>query len=244
VSLPPRALWHDEPPPAGPGSWSTLADDLLEGLSRHELPPVVAIGHSFGAVTALLAAGREPPRFRGLALLDPTIFPPKLMEEIRERRRRGDTDARGLVKGALTRRDRFGSIQEAFAYWRGKPLFHDWSDDALRRYAKAMLRPDAAGFTLAWPPAWEAHYYESVYTETWEELTKLPQGLPILVLRGEQSDTFLPDAARRFGELVPWAEQRALSGRGHLFPQAAPGETGRLLSEWLTGSAFSARPEA
>src|SRR5688572_21044160 len=48
VSLPPRAMWPGNPPPGAPGSWTELADDLLEGLSRHQLPPVIAVGHSFG----------------------------------------------------------------------------------------------------------------------------------------------------------------------------------------------------
>ena len=46
VSLPPRAMWADEgSPPEAPGSWSTLADDLLAGMREHHLPPVIGVGH-------------------------------------------------------------------------------------------------------------------------------------------------------------------------------------------------------
>jgi pimeloyl-ACP methyl ester carboxylesterase len=51
VSLPPRALWPEAgAPPAAPGSWTTLADDLLAGIRAHDLPPLIAVGHSFGGI--------------------------------------------------------------------------------------------------------------------------------------------------------------------------------------------------
>src|SRR5687768_6050617 len=107
VSLPPRAMWPGHaPPPGAPGSWTELADDLLAGLSRHLLPPVIAVGHSFGAVASLLAAVRDRPRFRALAMLDPVIPPPAAMQEYRERRARGEVGFRPLVEGARRRRRR------------------------------------------------------------------------------------------------------------------------------------------
>jgi len=234
VSLPPRALWEDAgAPPDGPGTWLTLAADLLEGMRRHALSPAIAIGHSFGAVAALLAAARAPKHFRALGLLDPTILPEAVLAGFEQERLRGEAASRPLVQGALTRRNRFASETEAFDYWRRRSLFADWSDAALWRYTRSMLRPVEDGLVLAWPPAWEAHYYQSVYTESWNELGRLDPGLPLLVVRGERSDTFVPEAAARFAAEVPWAVQRVIPGRGHLFPQAAPGETGRLLAEWL-----------
>jgi pimeloyl-ACP methyl ester carboxylesterase len=238
VSLPPRAMWEDAgAAPGAPGTWQTLAEDLLAGMRRHALPPAIVIGHSFGAVSGLLAAVREPARFRALALLDPTIFVPSQLAEFAEQRETGATSARPLVQAARTRRDRFTDEQEAFAHWRERRLFADWPDDALRRYARAMLRPAAdGGFRLRWRPDWEAHYYESIYTETWDELAKLDPALPLLVLRGEQSDTYLEDAAALLSARAPGSMQRVIRGRGHLFPQSAPEETSRILLDWLAAS--------
>lgn len=235
VSLPPRGMWEDAgAPPGWPGTWLTLAEDLLAGMRRHALPPAIVIGHSFGAVSGLLAAVRDRARFRGLAMLDPTIFPPRLLAEFAEERRKGVASARPLVQAALTRRDSFSGEPEAFAHWREKPLFADWSDDALWRYTRAMLRPTAAGeFRLRWRPDWEAHYYESIYTESWAELDQVDPALPLLVLRGERSDTYLAEAATLLGARVPWAVQCEIPGRGHLFPQSAPGETSRALLDWI-----------
>jgi len=236
VSLPPRALRPDAgSPPEAPGSWHELAEDWLAGMQSHGLRNAIVVGHSFGAVVALFAAVREPARFQALLLLDPTLLPePVLAQVARERARPdGNPDARGLIKGALTRRDRFTSEAEAFAYWRGRPLFADWSDAMLHGYTRAMLRPVASGFTLSWPREWEAYYYASLPTDSWAWVPRLSERIPLLVLRGERSDTFLAESAARLAELLPGAEQTLLPGRGHLFPQSAPGETGAILRDWL-----------
>ena len=238
VSLPPRAMWSDGgPPPEEPGSWVTLAEDLLEGMRRHDLPPVVAVGHSFGGVVSLIAAVREPSQFRALALLDPTILPPAMMDELKEQRARGEMAFRPLVVGARKRRDRFPSTGEAFDYWREKPLFADWSDDAVSTYARAMLRAsdDGNGFVLRWSAAWEAHYYESFYADTWDEVAKLNPALPVLVVGGAKSETFLPAAAALLRARIHQSTFVSLPERGHLFPQSAPAETGRILVSWLEG---------
>jgi pimeloyl-ACP methyl ester carboxylesterase len=237
VSLPPRAMWPDAgPPPDGPGTWLTLGGDLRAGIQEHALSPLIAVGHSFGAVASLLAAVKDPAGFRGLALLDPTILPPPIMDQVREQRRRGEMSFRPLVQGARKRRDRFGSESEAFSYWRGKPLFADWPDDAVRRYTRAMLRPTGEGdFTLTWPAAWEAHYYESFFTESWDAVERLDRSIPVLLVGGSESDTLLPEATALLLEKLPRARHVTIPGYGHLFPHAAPEQTGLILGDWVAG---------
>lgn len=233
VCLPPRAMWPDAgEPPAEPGSWEDLADELLEGMRHHGLDQVVGLGHSFGSVALLLAAVRDRRRFRGLCLLDPTIPPPALLVQARG----GSSSSWGrLAHQVRRRRASFRDADEAFAYWREKPLFADWSDDALWLYTHSMLRP-AAGegqYGLAWSPAWEAYYYESLYHGTWDDLKRLDPALPILVIGGATSDTFLPDAAAELRRALPQARFEEVPGHGHLFPLAAPDATRSLIEAWL-----------
>lgn len=144
-----------------------------------------------------------------------------------------------LVQTALRRRARFDSPGEAFAYWRSKELFRDWADEALHHYVEGMLVPAAdGGWTLAWPPAWEAWYYRSFYPHTWDDLAALDPSLPLLVVRGERSDTFLPPAAGRLQTLLPEATLVELEGAGHLFPQSHPDATSRILADWLAEQAI------
>jgi pimeloyl-ACP methyl ester carboxylesterase len=236
VCLPPRAMWPDAgEPPAEPGSWATLADELLEGMRHHDLAGVVGLGHSFGSVALLLAAVRDRARFRALCLLDPTIPPPELLARLQAAGRRLPAHSERLARGARERRAAFRNADEAFAYWREKPLFQDWSDDALWLYTHSMLRPnqEGGGFELSWSPAWEAHYYESLYTGTWADIERLDPSLPVLVIGGGASDTFLPDAAGLLRRELPQARVVEVAGHGHFFPLAAPEATRRLLESWL-----------
>ena len=235
VVLPPRALWPGiGAPPERPGTWESLAEDLMDGLEAHDLRDVVAVGHSFGAISWVLGATRRPGRIRALALLDPTLLPPATMAEIRAEQARGGEALFTLVQSALKRRRRFPSVDEAFTYWRGRPLFADWPADSLRRYAEAMLEPaaDGEGLELRWTPEWEAWYYRSFYAKTWDDVARLDPAMPLLALRGATSDTFLPDAATLLAAQAPWGSHHEVPG-GHLFPQSHPGEASHALTAFL-----------
>jgi pimeloyl-ACP methyl ester carboxylesterase len=235
VCLSPRALWvGGGPPPAEAGSWESLADDLLAGWESHRLSPLVALGHSFGAVASLLAAVRSPASVAALIMLDPTIMPRELMSGYAAELAAGRSPRLRLVDTALKRRSRFGSLQEAFEYWRGKDLFRDWPDQALERYASAMLRPNpAGGWTLVWPPEWEAWYYRSFYPHTWDIVPQLDPAIPALVVGGEASDTFVTRSSDELRKLMPGATFATIPGAGHLFPQSHPAETRAVIEPWL-----------
>jgi pimeloyl-ACP methyl ester carboxylesterase len=234
LSLPPRALWDNPPIPATVRTWRDLADDLLAGLRAHDLRDVIAVGHSFGAVASLVAAAQEPQRFRALVLLDPTIFPPHMLLTIRLMQTFELQSRMPLVNGALNRRARFGTLDEAFAYWRGKRLFSDWSDDALRLYTTSTLQSNADGkWVLRWSPQWEARYYQTILTTTWRYVSRLRDKMPVLALRGERSDTFFPAAAERFQRLLPDVQLQTIAGHGHLFPHTAPDATRAAIEAWL-----------
>ena len=236
LALPPRAMWPDSgPPPAEPGSWQSLADDLLAGMARHNLRGVVALGHSMGAVVLMLAALREPQRFRALALLDPAILTEERLATLRGLRDRAELDQMPLAQGARERQHRFASPQAAFTYWRPKPLFADWSDAALWAYTRSMTRParDGAGFELSWRRDWEAWYYTSVELEPWRALARLEGQMPILLLQGADSETFPADSLRRARATLPAATPVSLPGCGHLFPLSHPELTRPALEAWL-----------
>lgn len=236
VSLPPRALWPDQAAIEKPSAWSVLADDLLDGLVQQGLTDVIAVGHSFGALATIMAAGRDPGRFAALVLLDPTILPAHVLALIAQAQQQGIADQLPLAAGARRRHTAFAGQQEAFDYWRAKPLFHDWSDDALWAYTRSMLQstPDGSGMTLAWPPDWEAHYYETIETQPWPFVGVLAEtALPVLVIRGAETDTFTEEPADRMQEMLPAAEFHTIPDAGHLFPLVAPEATAAVIRDWL-----------
>ena len=235
VSLPPRALWLDPPPLDSAPSWRTLAEDLLAGFDAYGLDGMIGIGHSFGGIATLLAAIAQPERFRALVLLDPTMLPPHILQLVDEARAAGTDHRMPMVEAALRRRSRFADRDEAFAYWRAKPLFADWSDEVLWLYVDSLTRPaaDGDGLDLTWSPEWEAHYYRTLFTEIWPELPKLNDQLPVLAIRGTTTNAFLAESAVSFREALPDATLVEIEGHGHLFPHSAPAQTQAIVAGWL-----------
>jgi pimeloyl-ACP methyl ester carboxylesterase len=234
VCLPPRALWPDNPPaPEQPGSWRSVADDLLDGLRQYDLTGVIAVGHSFGGIASMLVALDEPERFRALIMLDPTIPKPEWLDMIRVVQETGQTEMIPQVQTARRRRRNFDSVDDAYSYFKSKPLFADWPDETIRRYAESMTRPSGSGLELAWTPEWEAHYYRSIYTAIWETLPQLDGLFPILIIRGSATDTFADESVQRVKSILPEAAFVDIPGHGHLFPKSAPDETRRIIELWL-----------
>ncbi|MEV6095949.1 alpha/beta hydrolase [Nocardia sp. NPDC051981] len=64
---------HGRSPGVPPWDFETLVDDLAALLEHETCEPVVVLGHSFGAATAVHLAHRRPELVRGLVLLDPAI---------------------------------------------------------------------------------------------------------------------------------------------------------------------------
>ncbi len=234
LSLPPRPLW--QPPPAPEDfQWPMLADDLLAGLGAHGIERVVLAGHSMGGVASLWAALAAPQRVRALVLLDPTILPVTLLFSIRVMRALGQGDRLPLVGAALRRTRRFESAEAAYERWRRKALFADWPDETLRLYVEGITRPGpGGGVELAYPPEWEAQIYRTIPTDLWQSVRALGRSrVPVLVVRGAETDTFVEASARRFARLVPRAEIVTLPGHGHLFPQSAPQQAAEIVTAWL-----------
>lgn len=234
VTVLPRALWPSPPPPETLTSWRQMADDILLGLRQHDLRDVIAIGHSMGGVASMLAAIAEPARFRALILLDPTFLPPPTLRLVWFLRITGQGHRFPIAQGARKRRARFASVDEALSYWQKKPLFSDWPAGTLRLYAESMLKPSAdGGVELAWPPLWEAQFYQTIFSDWRSEVRKLRGLMPVLAIQGALTDTFTDLSLRIMRRLVPDATYARIEGHRHLFPQSAPDQTRGIIEPWL-----------
>lgn len=235
-SVLPRALWG-ESVPDNRLNWRDMGmRDLLAEWEALAVEQVIAVGHSFGGVISLLAALEAPERFKALVLLDPTLFAPEIMRMIAQQYAH-DPAALPLAVRALRRRRDFADMTSAFAYFRERELFADWSDESLWAHVHAGLIADGSGgLTLRWSPEWEAHIFSTAYLETWEAVPRLEAlDLPVLVVRGEQSDTFSAASMTMLQSLLPKAECVQIPDQRHLFPLAAPSVTADLISTFLGG---------
>ena len=208
--------------------------DLLAGLNQQSITTTIALGHSFGATVSLMAAVHAPERFRALILLDPALFAPERVAAMKRAQATGDY-ANPLVERAIKRRSRFGSAEEAHRYWRSRPLFAGWPEAALRLYTQSALEtsPDGRGLVLRWSPEWEAYYFSTGFTRSWEVAPKLRGLLPTLAIGGGTTDTYVPEIAAMLRDTLPEVTFADVPGHGHLFPQSAPEATTAIISAWL-----------
>lgn len=231
VGLPARPLWPGSRPEEM-HNWHLMADDLIRGLDELGARGIFGIGHSMGGVATLWAAVRRPDIFRAVVLIDPVILPPTLSIIVRWLRRAGINLRRSMIQQALRRRRVWSSRRACFERYRTKPHFARWSDECLWAYVEAVTheRPDGQ-VELAYPPEWEARIYATVPTDVWKAIPRLH--LPTLVVRGELSQTFLPQSLAAMRRRLPHARFAVIPEAGHLVPMERPEEAGRIVREFL-----------
>jgi len=146
----------DTPPPVGRGlDWNGFVDDLLAVVDARDLAPLVAVGHSKGGASLLLAEQRRPGTFRALYLYEPVVMPDDGAVPSPDRQ------SNPLAEGARKRRERFASYDDAYENFRSKPAFAAMDPEALHAYVDHgfALEPDGT-VRLKCRPEIEAQTYE------------------------------------------------------------------------------------
>jgi pimeloyl-ACP methyl ester carboxylesterase len=185
----------------------------LVGRDRVEL----AIGHSIGGAVVLGAAEEVPDLFARILLCDPVIFPAMTPEQ-KASRTRGSV----MVEGALKRRERFPSREEAFEHFRTRSLFSQFPAEALALYVAEGLGPTADGdFALKCDREVEAAIFGGgAMIDLYDRADRVTAEVLFLhALRGN----FVRDVYDRLAAKMPRARVESLDV-GHLFPMEAPAE--------------------
>jgi len=230
-----RPLWPGTDP-STLNNWEPLADDLNRFLDEHNLQGVIGVGHSVGGTTTLRLALRQPERFRAVVLIDPVIFPPDftpLWEKIFQSGQAYRLFP--LASTTLRRRRIFPDRETMFNSYRRKKVFLNIEDNGLWSYVNAISRDRQDGqIELLYSPEWEARIYVTSALsdrQLWRALPGLTP--PLLVLRGEHSDTFREPALKFIQAELPTAKTVKVSGAGHLLPLEKPGIVYPLIQQFL-----------
>ena len=99
----PRPLWPGSDPERVQ-SWRELAIDMLADMARRGEAPLIGAGHSLGGIMTLYAALLRPDLFRGLVLIDPVVFPRRMLLMLWAMRQIGQHHRSPIVRGAARRR--------------------------------------------------------------------------------------------------------------------------------------------
>jgi pimeloyl-ACP methyl ester carboxylesterase len=171
---------RDMPQPMNMPNWHIFRDDCVEFFERH-LPeltdkPVVLAGHSFGAVSGILAAPLLRGRISGYAGFDPVSVP--FLFRLTSNLPGGRSYMKKRVpiaRNAGRRKSEFESPEAAFARWQGRGAFKGMEDEVLRDYIKGGLVQRADGmWELACNPKWE----QAIFVAQWHNLFKAARALP------------------------------------------------------------------
>jgi len=190
--------------------WADCGADTA-AVGRRVAPAggLVGVGHSMGGATLLLAARRDPGLFERLILFEPIAFPPG---------DQADTATNSsLVVGALRRRRRFESYDQAYDHYASKRPLNQFDPEVLRNYVDygfaPVTLPDGtdAGIELRCTPEMEsATFAASVNNGLWSQLPYI--NVPVVVIGSGDGDgpaAIAPLVAERLGNarFVSFPEQ-------------------------------------
>jgi pimeloyl-ACP methyl ester carboxylesterase len=205
--------------PDPPYHWRRFGEDLAKLTEHLQIQGAVAVGHSMGGHSAVLAAAINPRAFSSLLLLDPVILPEGAYTGVRE-----------PLDLVLRRKNSWTSADQMFERFQGKPPYQSWDRAVLRDYCDYALAGDA----LACPPEVEASIYAhsgepdaNIYAEIAEVDTA------VHVVRSRESYAYgrfdgsptAPDLAARFrhGGDEQWLDV------SHFIPMEAPRKVAELI---------------
>lgn len=223
--------------PANPSrhrGWNIYRDDIIAALEQIAPKGTVLAGHSMGATTALLVAGKRPDLVTGLVLVDPVLLAPSLY---RWSHFPGFPDMMkansAMSRGARKRRREFDSPEKALESLKGRGAFKSWREPFLEDYLTDGLTIDreTEKFLLSCTPEWEAANFGGQCHRPWSAVRKVQ--CPIVLIRAEKNSTCPSSSVARFMKLKPMTVVMEPSGTSHFIPMERPYVVRDAISEFL-----------
>jgi pimeloyl-ACP methyl ester carboxylesterase len=220
-------------------SWNRHRDDVIELLGKHFQGPVTLAGHSMGATTSLLVAGKRPDLTRGVCMLDPVIRP-QLMDAPGGGEKRSAMASSAIARGARRRRDRFPSKAEAVRALTGRGFFTTFPPEVLEDYVEDGFAETPDGeVRLTCTPAYESATFMAQAHDSWSALERAAP--PLVMLRAEKGSTTSDSAARRIETLRSDARLAVVEGSTHAMPMERPDRARAAIEMTLMLAAGQAR---
>jgi len=156
-------------------NWHIFRDDIVEFFGRYIDSPVVLAGHSYGAVTGILAMPQIKDKVSGYVGFDPVLVP-RLFRGINcLPGGRAYMKARlPIARNAGRRKSRFKSLEAAFTRYKNRGAFRGFTDEALRDYLTGGLVPDGNEVKLACDPLWEQAIFVAQGHNVFKAIPHLP----------------------------------------------------------------------
>ncbi len=203
-------------------SFQIFADDIATFIGRYVHGKVVLSGHSFGAVSAILASGQLKDKLSGYAGFDPVTLP--WMSQKWPYMPGGQTLMKKyfpIAKNAGNRRSVFDSLQAAFERYKGRGGFKHVSDEILQDYLTGGLKPHDDGVQLTCHPLWEQAVFVAQGHDIYKAAGNLPENSRI-VYAGGKAAVSTPRTRAKIGRVIGKNKVLLEKDFSHLFPIQKP----------------------
>lgn len=216
--------------------WDRNAELALQAFAKYDKlfgdVDRFAVGHSFGGVLTCLMLTHRPQRFAAAVALDPVLFGPGMIRQLKLSNALGLHRFNPLAKAALKRRTHWASREEAFNSLRGRGTYRGWTDTALQAFIDhALCDVPGGGVALKCLPATEAAIFNSAPSDLWKSLRHVHT--PTLVLHGQKTFPFIAPSVARWRAFNQQIESRTIEG-GHCFMQERPKAAAEMIESYLS----------
>ncbi len=206
-------------------AWSGMGEDLL--AVKAELSPagpLLAVGHSMGGASILLAEAQAPGTFASAWVFEPIVFPPQLI----------DPNGSPLVLSARKRREVFDSFDAVIERYGSRPPFDRVDPRALRAYVHHGFRSQDDGTViLKCRGEIEAQVFENSNNQAWDRLPDIE--LPVAV--GMSGDGGAPaSVGAPIAEALANGSLLMFDDLTHFGPFEAPERIAESIADWFAPS--------
>ena len=226
-----RPTWEQPGPIPNDRSWNIYANDLINFIETSFQEPIIAIGHSLGASSTVLAALKRPDLFKALVLVESTQVP-KVTSSLIRLAPKQLLKYFDPAKSAIKKKTNWSSKEEFISEYRAHRAYKRIDDQSLAYFkAHAVKESKSGGVELVYPTDWESVSYMGP-PFLMDILCKLK--VPMVAVRGKPSVFLSEDSWKKWKKDSPGTVFKENLNYGHLFPIEAPQICADLVIEGLS----------
>jgi len=215
-------------------NWHIFRDDIIEFFDRHIKSPVVLAGHSYGAVTGILALSQIKNKVNGYVGFDPVLVPGVFRFINRLPGGRNYMKARlPIARNAGRRKSNFESFDAAFNRYQNRGAFRGFTDEALRDYLTGGLVPSGEGVKLACDPLWEQAIFVAQSHNVFKSVPHLPPNNSHITFAGKHGAVSFRAGRNAFAKIIGAENVVFDKERAHMFPMHDPNYATERLAKAL-----------
>ena len=216
-------------------NWNIFRDDVIELFDRYIDNPVVLSGHSYGAVTGILAMPQIKDKVSGYVGYDPVIIPEfyRILSRLPGSRAQMKKSL-PIARNAGRRRFEFESFDAAFERYKDRGAFRGFSDEALRDYLTGGLVPHGEGVKLSCHPHWEQAIFVAQGHNLFKAASRIPRDNSHITFAGKYGAVSFRSGRNAIAKTIGSQNVVFDKNRAHMFPMHDPNYAFGRLREALS----------